>query len=76
MQSEGNAPPPNVRGLNRPDVGLQRAVQPFVKRSGGEVAAPVVVVSVCVCEEISTEYRKSRPSHVHASLFTQNLKVI
>lgn len=38
-----------------PEVRLDHAVQALVKRSRGEIACPVVVLSVCVGEEISTE---------------------
>lgn len=40
---------------------LQHSVKPLVKRSGGEVAAPVVVVTVSVREEVAAQGRQCRP---------------
>lgn len=44
-----------------PQRGLQHSVKPLVKRSGGEVAAPVVVVTVGVREEVAAQGRQCRP---------------
>lgn len=44
-----------------PQRGLQHSVKPLVKRSGGEVAAPVVVVTVSVREEVATQRWQRRP---------------
>lgn len=37
-----------------PEDGLQRSVEAFVKRPGGEISAPVVVVTVSISEEVAT----------------------
>ena len=39
-----------------PEVRFQGPVQALVERSGGEVAAPVVVVSIGVGEEVSAQH--------------------
>lgn len=44
-----------------PQRGLQHSVEPLVKRPGGEVAAPVVVVAVGVREEVAAKRRQRRP---------------
>lgn len=44
-----------------PQRGLQHSVEPLVKRPGGEVAAPVVVVTVGVREEVAAKRRQRRP---------------
>lgn len=45
-------------GLNLlPEVRLYHAVQTLVKGSRGEIACPVVILTICVGKEISTKNR-------------------
>lgn len=51
-----------------PEKGLQRPVEAFVKRPGGEISAPVVVVTVSVSEEVAANCRELRSCCIQTSM--------
>lgn len=59
-------------------MGLYDAVHTLVKGSGGKITSPVVVFTVCVGKEISTEHRVAcRPGSLgHAVCFVYGVEVV
>lgn len=57
-----------------PQQGLQRPVEALVKGPGGEVAAPVVIVTVSISEEVPADCWELRSCCVQTSM--KSLKVV
>lgn len=57
-----------------PQQGLQRPVEAFVKRPGGVISAPVMIVTVSVREEVTTNRWELRSCCVQTSM--KSLEVI
>lgn len=61
-----------------PEVRLYHTVQALVKGPRGEIASPVVVFTVCVSKEISTEHRELSGSGSlgHSARFVHSVEVV
>lgn len=57
-----------------PQHGLQRSVQALIKRPGGEISAPVMIIAVSIGEEVAAKGRQLGPCCVQTSM--KSLKVI
>lgn len=61
-----------------PEVGLQHAVQVLVEGPGGEVAAPVVILSIRVHKEVPAQHGESRRPRTlsHTILLVDRIKIV
>lgn len=57
-----------------PENGLQCSVEAFIKRPGGEISAPVMIVTVSISEEVATNCWELRSCCIQTLM--KSLKIV